>query len=280
MDFGVSYNARFDSDSDSDSDSIATVISTSSLEDSNESDEGHVMNREELQLLTVAQLRIKLKAVGLKVSGKKDVLIDRLLNPNLHRKKPQDWRKSKAKALLKKLLQNKESDIHNMTPRQIYKSHAWYQEYPFERFKDNLATLQHDVKSNWSLVEEDIKIVREELKNFPQANQSCRGYPRWDKHPAKLLLRQDIKDGKYELGTAKEFQETRDEYRDFPPSVFRSHIHQERRRQREMPMKVVQRNKKAREKHEQDVNEQEQFWAADERYRKEVEDIVGLMEEF
>ncbi|KAK1744411.1 hypothetical protein QTG54_004944 [Skeletonema marinoi] len=62
------------------------LISTSSLEDSNESDEGHVMNREELQLLTVAQLRIKLKAVGLKVSGKKDVLIDRLLNPNLHRK--------------------------------------------------------------------------------------------------------------------------------------------------------------------------------------------------
>ncbi|KAK1744410.1 hypothetical protein QTG54_004943 [Skeletonema marinoi] len=153
-----------------------------------------------------------------------------------------------------------------MTPRQIYKSHAWYQEYPFERFKDNLATLQHDVKSNWSLVEEDIKILS--------------WVPSLDKHPAKLLLRQDIKDGKYELGTAKEFQETRDEYRDFPPSVFRSHIHQERRRQREMPMKVVQRNKKAREKHEQDVNEQEQFWAADERYRKEVEDIVGLMEEF
>ena len=273
MDFGVSWNAAerhkpnthddesCDNDTSSSSSTLTDTNETVDDDDEAEISRKELMSRKELKLLKVAQLKTKLKAAGLKVTGKKEELIERLLNPELHRKKPHDWKNSKAKALLKKLLQDKDSRIHTMTAREIYDSHLWYKQYHWDRFKINLANLQQSVKENSAIVEEEINIVREELRNFPQSNQSCRGYPRWDKHPARLLLRQDIKEGRYELGTAKEFQKTRDEYTEFPLATFRSHIHQERRRQRELPMKVVQRNKKALKAHETEVNKQEQCWS-------------------
>jgi hypothetical protein len=92
------------------------------------------------------------------------------------------------------------------------------------------------------------------------------------------LLRKDIEEGKYELGKAKQFQQSRQEYCAFPLAVFRDHIHQERRRQREKPMKVIQRKKKAQKLHQKDVEEREGQWIADEKYRKEVEEVISAME--
>jgi hypothetical protein len=237
------------------------------------------MSEEELKKLTNDQLKMRLKALGLKVSGNKSELIERLLNPHLHRKKKKlvDWKKSRAKALLNKLLHDRESRLHKMTAREIHESHPWFQEYPFDRFKENVANLKKQVQESWAIIDRDIEIVREELRNFPQSCEGNRGYPRWDKHPAKQLLRQDIKAGKYNLGEAQKFQTTRAEYLCFPLHVFRDHIHQERRRQREMPMKVVQRNKKAQKMHQKEVEEEEERWAADERYRRDLDDIaIGL----
>jgi hypothetical protein len=167
-----------------------------------------------------------------------------------------------------------------MTPRQVYESHKWYQDYPFDRFKENVANLKKSIAENFAIVDKDIEIVREELRNFPQSTEGCRGYPRWDKHPAKSLLRKDIEEGKYELGKAKQFQKSRVEYCAFPLTVFRDHIHQERRRQREKPMKVIQRNKKAQKMHLKDVEMMEAIWTADEKYKKDVEEMISAMTDF
>jgi hypothetical protein len=253
-----------DSDSDSSSNDCNDAKSASSSDKSDGSDDHSedcdaTMSEEELRKLTKDQLKAKLKDLGMKVSGKKDELIERLLHPQLHQK-PVAWRKSKAKALLFKLLHDKKSKLYSMTAREVYESHSWFQQYPFERFKDNFANLKVSVESSLQIIDEDIKIVTEELKNFPQSNQSIRGYPRWDKHAAKDLLEDDIRNGKYTLGQAKQFQRTRAEYLCFPLDVFRYHIHQERRKQRELPMKVVQRNKKARKKHQKEVEEQQMLY--------------------
>eukprot|EP00986_Skeletonema_menzelii_P017314 scaffold18880_cov68-Skeletonema_menzelii.AAC.2 len=237
------------------------------------------MTEDELKKLTNNQLKEKLRALGLKVSGKKQELVDRLLNPNSHRK-PVAWKKSKAKALLNKLLHDRDSRLHNMTTREIYETNDWFQEYPFDRFNENVTSLRKTIQENFTIVDRDIEIVREELRNFPQSSEGSRGYPRWDKHPARSLLRRDIQDGKYVLGQAKKFQKTRQEYGAFPLAVFRDHIHQERRRQREKPMKVIQRNKKAQKLHQKEVEEREELWIADEKYRKEMEEIISAMENF
>lgn len=263
----------------SSNDSDTSDDSADCQDDDSECAETVEMDEDELKKMTVAQLKEMLKASGLKTSGKKKELIDRLLNPNLHRK-PVTWKKSKAKALLVKLLQNRESRLHSMTPRQIYDSNDWFQEYPFDRFNENVTSLRKSIQDEFALVDRDIEIVREELRNFPQSLQGCRGYPRWDKHPARSLLRKDIEDGKYELGKAKQFHRSRREYLDFPLPVFRDHIHQERRRQREKPMKVIQRNKKAQKQHDNEVEEQATLWLIDENMRKEVEEMISAMENF
>jgi hypothetical protein len=298
MDFGFhsaaassAYGSTGSSCSDSSDDHSAESIHSNSSDDSciddepttvlgdNQDECEDTMSEEELKKLTNDQLKMKLKALGLKVSGNKSELIERLLNPHLHRKmkKLVDWKKSRAKAFLNKLLHDRESRLHKMTAREIHESHPWFQEYPFDRFRENVANLKKQVQASWAIVDRDIEIVKEELRNFPQSSEGNRGYPRWDKHPAKQLLRQDIKAGKYKLGEAQQFQTTRAEYLLFPLHVFRDHIHQERRRQREMPMKVVQRNKKAQKMHLKEVEEEEERWDADERYRRDLDDIaIGL----
>jgi hypothetical protein len=252
-------------------DTVSTSSKSSDESDSDEhlagsdnySSEDITMSEEELKELTKDQLKVKLKALGLKVSGNKGELIERLLNPRLHLKKPIDWKKSRAKALLFKLLNDRESKVYSMSAREVYESHSWFSEYPFDRFKDNFGNLKKSVQQNLAIVDRDIKIITEELRNFPQSEESLRGYPRWDKHAARELLRKDIEDGKYTLGEAKQFQSTREEYLRFPSKVFRGHIHQERRRQRELPMKVIQRNKKAQKMHDKEVKEQEDVFNFD-----------------
>jgi hypothetical protein len=48
---------------------------------------------------------------------------------------------------------------------------------------------------------------------------------------------------------------TRPEYTAFSLKTFRQHIHQEKRHQRELPLRVARRNKKAQYKHDKEVKE-------------------------
>src|SRR6056300_730952 len=85
-----------DSDSDSSSQDFNDAKSASSSDKSDGSDDHSedcdaTMSEEELRKLTKDQLKAKLKDLGMKVSGKKEELIERLLNPQLHQK-PVAWR--------------------------------------------------------------------------------------------------------------------------------------------------------------------------------------------
>jgi hypothetical protein len=58
----------------------------------------------------------------------------------------------------------------------------------------------------------------------------------------------------------KELWKTKREYKEFPLDVFRNHIHQEKRFQREGPYWQLKRNKKGMRKHEADVKELKRGW--------------------
>jgi predicted RNase H-like nuclease (RuvC/YqgF family) len=58
----------------------------------------------------------------------------------------------------------------------------------------------------------------------------------------------------------KELWKSRDQYLEFPLDVFRDHIHQEKRKQREAPYWVVKRNKKGMRKHKEHVKQLKREW--------------------
>jgi hypothetical protein len=82
----------------------------------------------------------------------------------------------------------------------------------------------------------------------------------WHTHKAKKLLAEDVKSGKAYKMKPKELWSTKKEYKDFPLDVFRNHIHQEKRFQREGPYWQLKRNKKGLRRHEAHVKELKRGW--------------------
>lgn len=77
--------------------------------------------------------------------------------------------------------------------------------------------------------------------------------------------------------TPLEFQQTREEYLAFPCDVFRKHIYQEVRKQREMPMKIAKHNKLAETQHKHVVDEEAARWHAEQEHDDLVNEMVNLM---
>jgi hypothetical protein len=70
-----------------------------------------------------------------------------------------------------------------------------------------------------------------------------------------------------------EFRQTRAEYMQFDLEIFRKHIYQEQRKQREIPMKVAKYNKLAQEMHREVIEEDVACWHAD----QERDDIMNIL---
>lgn len=200
------------------------------------------------------------------------------------KKKVEAWKSSLAKAFLLKLLTDEDAPIKGMKPREVYDSHEVFQQYKYERFRANMKSLVEKVQTenDWAKIDENDLVHDRKLK--PRANVTSRGYPFWHTHKAKKLLAEDVKSGKYKAlpslnllhfklnfnisiytGKAnkmkpKELWNTKKEYKDFPLDVFRDHIHQEKRFQREGPYWQLKRNKKGMRKHEAHVKELKRGW--------------------
>lgn len=202
--------------------------------------------------------------------------------PKNTKKKVEPWKNSLAKAFLLKLLTDSSKPINGMTSREVYDSHAVFQDYPFDRFKDNLKSLKDQVKNDNMWAEIEMVQIQQDMKQTKNKKVTIRGYPFWHKHKAKGLLTADVKSGKlliiilvcvgnldtnfkYKTGKAdtmkpKELWNTRKEYKEFPLDVFRNHVHQEKRAQRESPYWIVKRNNKGLKKHNAHVKELRKEW--------------------
>ncbi|KAL7491327.1 LOW QUALITY PROTEIN: hypothetical protein ACHAWT_000859 [Skeletonema menzelii] len=169
---------------------------------------------ESLKVLKKDELKAILQGLGLKKSGNKDELIDRILGREVvaeeNKKKPK-WKNSKARAMLVTMLMDKHSHVHKMTYMEIHASHKWFQEYDpklFQRYGLEKGKPQKSRSVIWN-------IIKRELTNFPRPSKTNRGEPFWDTHPAKLLLREDVKAGKHLEMKPKTLQQTRSEYKAF-----------------------------------------------------------------
>lgn len=177
---------------------------------------------------------------------------------------------------------DEDEPIKGMKPREVYESHEVFQQYKYERFKANMKSLIEKVQSEKEWAAIDDNDLSHDRKIKPRANVTGRGYPFWHTHKAKKLLAKDVKSGKFIcinqlfsiaefeliliwIGKAyemkpKELWNTKKEYTDFPLDVFRNHIHQEKRFQREGPYWQLKRNKKGMRKHEAHAKELKRGW--------------------
>ena len=221
-------------------------------------DELPEMTEASLRKLTIPKLKDILQGLHLSKTGNKQALIDRLIS---HHQNPQHqadqqnsdrprqektafkepkvkWKRSEAKRLLYKDLKEGTLPLFAMVdnkythPRtdQIYQMRPEYQKYDPAKFSSRLASVRKTVRECNDRAAAD-RVAFDRFKNHnPVSHYSHKGYIQWQGSEAQTLARQDIKDGKVEeLGFADLHSLRAEYYTNFPLSVFRDKIRQERR---------------------------------------------------
>ena len=92
-------------------------------------------------------------------------------------------------------------------------------------------------------------------KLHPRQSRNDRGELVFDLHPAKKLLREDVKAGAHVGMAPKQFQETRAEYQEFDRDIFRQQSYQEERYQKYLNWLEEKRTTKRRAHMEEGLNE-------------------------
>ena len=212
--------------------------------------------RRRLEDFKVPELKSLLQNKGLPVAGKKDELIERLRKyPNGYGPKgaPKKWQYSKAKLKLKKDLLDKNSHIHNMSVDEIWNSDPLYKQYPL--FPQYYNDLKKQVEAEGKEARLDDIKAEKHIKNNPRGRLNKRGYPHWNKHPAKKLLQVDIYNKLHERMQPRELQKMRREYKDFPPEIFAARANSEKLKQRAARFWADKRNKEGMKKHLKEIEE-------------------------
>ena len=159
-----------------------------------------------------------------------------------------------------------------MTPEEIYARFEILHEYPLSNFTGNFKNLKAKIEKDKKATDFDDAAVATELLNKPGSLFTEKGYPFWNKHPAKKLLEADIKDGKCKGMLPAQIQLTRPEYSEFPKSIFRERVNYTKRKLREAAGWVPKRNKFARRKIEEECQEMAIGWEANQASEEESED--------
>jgi len=144
-------------------------------------------------------------------------------------KKPAPWKTSKAKKQL-------QTDIlsgvvaPDMKPTEIYNMHdGIYHPYAYKNFITNLRNLRIALGREQAFASQDAADISHDRELHPAATHNPGGYPRWNGSDAAAFLAEDFANGLTSTMHPRELRETREEYKQFPLNVFRSHIHQLKR---------------------------------------------------
>ena len=91
------------------------------------------------------------------------------------------------------------------------------------------------------------------------------------------IIEEDLKNGLNKRMMPLVFQQMREEYLAFPCDIFRKHIYQEERKQREMPMKISKCNNNVEKQHKDVVEEAAARWHAEQEHDDLVNEMASLM---
>lgn len=135
----------------------------------------------------------------------------------------------------------------SMKPREVFATRPELYEPYKKNFANNLHNLRAQLTREQDRANDDHAIFLHDRQVHPRKLHAPQGYPRWDLHPAKNLLKSDMDSIEKEerpKATPMELRMSRPEYLEFPLDVFRNHIHQEYRSRRERPYWIYQKAQK------------------------------------
>jgi hypothetical protein len=126
-----------------------------------------------------------------------------------------------------------------------------FNEVDFSQFKVRMEdyTTKNKERRDHSKLEHAWMLHDRQL--YPRQLKNHRGELVFDLHPAKLLLRKDIKAGAHAEMAPSQFQGTRAEYQEFDRDIFRQRIYQEERYQKYLNFLAEKRTEKQRVHKEQ-----------------------------
>lgn len=156
------------------------------------------------------------KAAKVKTNEKEDELVP--------------WAESEAKRLLRTdLIEGRVPE--EWTGVQVKQMRPEYAPYSQSRFTANLKTLRDGLERDYGRMVEDVDIYGHDmalLKDYQQNHPPReKDYPLFHDHQARILLKSDVDNNKHKEMKPFQLRESRPEYQEFPPKVFRKHIYQE-----------------------------------------------------
>lgn len=103
-------------------------------------------------------------------------------------------------------------------------------------------------------------MFRTRPRKFPPSDITCRGEPFWNRHQAKLSLREDVKSGVATSMLPSQLRGFRPEYKEFKEVTFAKHVHQEKSKQRAAPYWQVKCQKICRRQRDIQLEELKSAW--------------------
>ena len=147
-----------------------------------------------------------------------------------------DWRNSEPRAILiEDLVGGILSLDDDEIPAQVawdttYKHLAEFANVPFEQFQARLKDHREQVEGDLGRAYQERNNYFHDRALFPRKLTNHRGEPIFDLHPAKMLLRSDVAEGKHKVMKPLLLWQSRVEYQQFRLEIFRHRIYQEVRR--------------------------------------------------
>lgn len=180
---------------------------------------------------TKQELQDILRARKQKVTGKKEVLVNRLLGIEAPTKQKKIENSAAARLLKDDIYEGRDLMISNQEPLEadaLYHTRTQFRRYPLDEFSKLLDSLREFHLTSKKLAEEDDRLVLKQLESIGgMAKIDKRGMTSWQFHPARKLLQEDIKNNLHLNRKPNELRLSREEYWDIPKKVFRQRIAQE-----------------------------------------------------
>jgi hypothetical protein len=161
------------------------------------------------------------------------------------KKTEMSWKDSDAKRLLVQDLMSGEIplDPNEMEPATVYLQRPEFADFRYERFRDRLRFLRAQIHASKHHASSDSAKLAHDRQIYPKKSNNHRGEPRWEGSDAEQLLKRDMDEGKNTSVTPLEFYQSRNEYKNYPLTVFRKHIDQEERRRKYVAHRIARTKK-------------------------------------
>lgn len=113
------------------------------------------------------------------------------------------------------------------TAREIFLMRPEFKHCGWRHFPSHLKSMRETLAETESAASRDLEAFKICAENYPPSDLNSQGYPHWEGSAAQQLLQKDIDEDVHTDHAPFDLWSSRPECQEFPPDVFRGHIHQE-----------------------------------------------------